>query len=205
MIVYAVFNLYGVTVKVGDQLRRIKNLLSIVFLAVEFNVLNAVNGKSVTVALDDFQALLHKALRVVQEILRSAASFDDLRNCCLLNQRFFADDTEDIRQGRIGVFQIFRAKFGFSVGNAGVLNINGRRLLNQSCLRDMRHIGKVFNAILNQLVRVDLHTVSGLLLDLPPKLHKLRGEHNLFVEPHNDFLGIIADRNTCVRLINDAL
>ena len=55
----------GVAVKVGDQLRRIEDLLRVILFSIKFDILNAVNGKSMTVALDDFLALLHKALRVV--------------------------------------------------------------------------------------------------------------------------------------------
>ena len=77
VIIDAALYLDGVAVKVCQQLRRVENLLDIIFLAVQFELVDTVNGQGVAVVPDDLRHLLQKQLRVVKKVAAPSALQQD--------------------------------------------------------------------------------------------------------------------------------
>ena len=69
VIVNTVFNLYRITIQIGNQLSGIENLLDIVFLSVQFHIADTVNRQSMAVVFDQLNGFFKKSFRVIQKVL----------------------------------------------------------------------------------------------------------------------------------------
>ena len=83
--------------------------------------------------------------------------------------------------------------------------MNIRGLGNDPRFGDRRHVLQGRHTARNQSLRVDVHPISCLLLDLLPQLQELRRDDYLLVQPHNHITGSIPNGRLAVCFGNDLL
>ena len=168
------FYLDGVAVQVSQQLRRVEDLLDIIFLAFQFEIADTVNGQSVAVVPDDLRRLFQKQLRVIKKVAAPSAFQQDAVHRGGGEQGGVAEDGDQVGQHPVGVVHIREPGLSFGVGDTCLLQVDIRCLGDQPRLLQLRHLPQGFDTPFHQFLGVDADPVGGLLFDLPPQLQKLR-------------------------------
>ena len=73
MVINAMTNRHCVSVKVCNQFRAVEDFLHIIFCSMQFLIADAVDSKGIAGITDNLGGVLHEHLRIIQEILSSAA------------------------------------------------------------------------------------------------------------------------------------
>ena len=88
VIIDTVLHLHRIPVQICNQLRRVKDLLHIVFSSVQLDVADPVDCQRMAMVADQLNCFFQEGFRVIQEIPASAALYQDLIDRCRCKQGF---------------------------------------------------------------------------------------------------------------------